>query len=225
MSVKTAFYDQENNSKNENKKCVILLEGLDDIYFISKLLLELKANPDEVGLMHVEGNSNFSSRLPLFFKKSPGFTQGKNQSVAIICDADDSYQEAKKKINEALREGGQPTLDSGTHVTNSRGIKIGLFIMPEPDQIGDLEKLCLSTVNGSALEKEAEKFIAAAEVNAVTTKISLNGSRYKRKAHVYLAGIPARVVRGAGMGYKEEFFDNTHTALDPIKDFLRNTIL
>ena len=95
MNILSKYYEKDN--LRQNRECVIILEGIDDIFFISKLIENLDANPNYVGLVQVGGTTRFKERLELFFKQ-PHFTQGKNKSVAIICDSDNNH--LKKQNNQ-----------------------------------------------------------------------------------------------------------------------------
>lgn len=218
MGVTTEYYKENNAS--QNCEFVIILEGNDDVYFISKLMPILEADPNRVGLVQVEGNNNFQERLVLFFK-NPSITQGKTKSVAIICDSDNNPEEIENKIHEALKRANQPTPHSGSHILNEKGTKIGFFTLPSPGDCGDLEKLCLDSVKDNPLEVASEKYINTAEQIA---NGRMNGSRHKRKAQVYLGGMPKSLSRGAGKAFYDGHFDANHEALIPLRNFLKNTI-
>ena len=221
MAVETAYFSKSN--ARQDSSCLIIVEGKDDALFVSALLEDMQADPSQVGIVEVEGNANFPSRLKGFLKSS-SFTQGKNKSIAIICDADGSPEKVAEKLNGVLVNSGQPSLSLGVHTFNPNGVRLGLFAMPNCVECGDLEKLCLDTVAGSNLELEAESFIRAAEVHSANLAQSMNGSRHKRKAQVFLAAIPEGIVRGAGQGYAKGYFDSGHQALEPLRNFLRDTI-
>lgn len=219
--METAYYSKK--KQRQDLPCIIFVEGQDDAYFLSSLLEEIGAKPTEVGIVGVDGKENFSSHLRGFLK-SPNFTQGKVKSVAIICDADSCPLKAEASIAAIFKAAGQPVIKLGTYVTNATGVQIGLFTMPNTSSSGDLEKLCLDTVEGSPLEQKAEAFIAAAESDAAASGTNLNGSRHKRKAHVFLAGQPGELVRGAGRGYSLGLFPRDHHSLNPLRAFLAATL-
>lgn len=221
MSLITPFFAKGNS--RQNSASLIFVEGQDDAYFLSALLTEIGADPKTTGIVEVEGKENFPTRLKLFLK-SPSFTQGVNRTIAIVCDADSNPKRVETEINAVFALMQQPTVVLGEYVTNGKGVKIGLFTMPNPTATGDLESLCLDTVAGHPLEQSAELFMATAETTAVSDGKKLNGSRHKRKAQVFLAGMPNDLVRGAGRGYASGYFCVGHKALDPLKNFLLATI-
>lgn len=221
MSLKTPFFTKGN--ARQNSSYLIFVEGQDDAFFLSALLNEIGADPSKTGIVEVEGKENFSTRLKMFLK-SPNFTQGVNRTIAIVCDADGNPNKVEADINAVLTFAKQPPVTLGGYVSNQKGIKFGLFTMPNPTTPGDLESLCLDTVAGHPLEQSAETFMAAAETDAANNGKKLNGSRHKRKAQVFLAGMPNEVVRGAGRGYACGYFCTNHNALQPLKSFLLETI-
>lgn len=215
-------YDVKDD-KNEDKECVIILEGMDDIYFIKKLLSNLSADHQKIGLVQVGGTPRFEKQLNFFFK-SANYTQGKIKSIAIICDSDDSPQKITKSIHCALKAANEPTPHSGSHITNTKGIKIGFFTLPQPEVRGDLEKLCLESVKDNELAIAAKKYIAEAKGIAQKNATTMAGSIYKREAQVYLGGVPNAQSRGAGKGFYDGHFDVNHPNLNPLKRFLLETI-
>ncbi len=178
------------------------------------------ADPLKTGIVEVQGKENFSSHLQMFFK-APSFTQGINRTVAVVCDADDDPKKREAEINVVLTSAQQPNVTLGNYVTNAKGVRIGLFTMPDQATSGDLESLCLDTVADHPLALGAEEFMASAETIATADGKKLNGSRHKRKAQVFLAGMPNDVARGAGRGYAKGHFGTGHAALEPLKNFLQ----
>jgi predicted ATP-dependent endonuclease of OLD family len=211
------------NNQRQNSSCVIFVEGQDDVFFLSAILEEINADPKTVGIVEVGGKENFRPRLSTFLKSS-SFTQKIVNTIAIVCDADSDPIKVETSISAVFTDAGYPALKLGTHILSAAGTKVGLFTMPNSTNTGDLEKLCIDTVTGHPLEKGAEDFIAQAEKIALEGEKKLKGSRHKRKAQVFLAGLPNDVVRGAGRGYAIGCFDVAHGALEPIRSFLLATI-
>lgn len=214
MSTETAYFKSE--KKYQNREHIIAVEGNDDAILISNLLEKIKANPEKIGIIDVGGNSNFQSFLSSFFL-SPGYTSRQNKSLSIICDADNNLAGRVDEINLALSAKRQPKLEVG-HIIESEKIKLGLFVFPDGKNSGDLEKLCLDTVSEHEIHIEASRFIDHAEKYAGG---ALSGSRFKRVAQVYLAGMKASLSRGAGHGFRDGYFNDSHEALQPLLKFLR----
>jgi len=214
MPTETAYFKSE--KKYQNREHIIAVEGNDDAILISDLLEKIKANSEKIGIVDVGGNSNFQSFLNSFFL-SPGYTGRQNKSLSIICDADNNLTERVAEINLALSAKKQPKLEVG-HMIDSEKIKLGLFVFPDGESPGDLEKLCLDTVSDAKIQVEASRFIDYAEQCAGG---ALSGSRFKRVAQVYLAGMKASLSRGAGHGFRDGYFNKDHEALQPLLKFLQ----
>jgi len=90
----------------------------------------------------------------------------------------------------------------------------GFFVMPDDSRNGDLETLCLDTVQGRPLEQQSEAYL-----RGVPNASNLDAMS-KRKTQVYLAGINADLCRGPGLGFKRGHFDDSHVVLNPLKQFL-----
>lgn len=215
--METRFYSKKN--QRQNRSCVVFVEGQDDAVFLSTLLDEINADPEKIGIVEVEGKENFPPRLRSFLKSS-NFTQGVVKTIAVVCDSDENPKSIEQQISDALVASGQPEIVLGGYIAGDRGVRFGLFTMPDPVSQGDLEKLCLDTVMGHPLEGSAEVYISSAEKFAHDSRVRLNGSRHKRKAQVFLAGVPNEVVRGAGRGFANGCFDISHEALNPLREFL-----
>ncbi len=214
MSVAPIFFDGINNNGRQDRPFLIFVEGTDDAHFLDPILQEIGADPYLIGTIIVGGTSKFASALT-FFKKSRFF---KNvRGIVIIRDADQNRTAAIKETNDSfLKEFNGVVSHAG--FTETESLRLGLFVFPNEEEMGDLEKLCLSTVKGSILDNRVENYM---------TDIQKYGELphfHKRKAQVFLAAIPGELCRGAGMGFKRGFFDDAHGALLPLKIFLKDFV-
>jgi hypothetical protein len=207
------FFDvgqQNNNSRNDRPK-LILLEGTDDAYFIDLLLEMANASPSEVGIVTVGGKGGFENQIKNL-KKSTPFTKGKIKGIAIIRDADESFDRSCDETSKTLeRQFGVKLRHGEIKIYND--LLFGFFILPGGNMDGDLERLCLSTVEDSSLFSRSQQYL-------MDSNIAANDQFFKRQAQVYLAGMPNELCRGAGLGFKKEMFDKMHPALNALKDFL-----
>lgn len=199
------------NTGRLDRKNVIFVEGPDDANFLDVLLEKVGASPDDVGVVTVGGKGNFPSQLNLF-AKSPPFTRGTTKKVCIIRDADDNPSaEGVSTKSIFLKTFGAETAHGKLSAHN--GIEFGFFIMPNSFEPGDLEKLCLSTVEGNEVSQKVERFFESL-TNPPVDKT------FKRKAQVYLAAQNGNLARGAGQGFKDGYFNAASAKLDEIIKFL-----
>lgn len=203
----------------QNSQSVIFVEGPDDAHFLSRVLADLGADQEVIGIVDVEGKANFVPRLRTFLK-SPAFTQGRVRTVVIICDGDENPNKIYEEIASALQAAGQPRIVLGEYVTSHDGVQFGIFTLPNINESGDLEKLCLATVVTDPLAVQACAFIDTALSAAQKAGRPLRGSSHKRQAQVYLAGVAAELPRGVGRGYALGYFPDGHEAFTPLRQFL-----
>lgn len=203
------------NTGRLNRAKVIFVEGPDDANFLDVLLEKIGASPADVGVVTVGGKGNFPSQLNLF-SKSPPFTTGVTKKVCIIRDADDSpVAEISSTKSIFLKTFAVETTHGNFSLKN--GVEFGFFIMPTSTECGDLEKLCLSTVEGSEISRKVDLFFGALDMPPLD-KIS------KRKAQVYLAAQNGNLARGAGQGFKDGYFNVASPKIKEMLDFLESFV-
>jgi hypothetical protein len=218
MSTSSIFFEmgEEHNTARSNRPFLIFVEGTDDAHFLDVVLKEIKADPAQVGLILVGGIGQFDNQVKNHVKSSR-FKMGDTKGIILIRDADDDAVTAENAIKAIFRK----TLNvevSNAVPTEQNGKKLGFYILPVAGEKGDLEKLCLDTVSGFPIERFAEAYIRNVEGHHSLENLK---QRNKRKAHVYLAGIPGDLCRGVGLGFKHGHFEKKHELIDPLKLFLR----
>lgn len=214
MSIKPIFFESTKGTARQECPFLIFVEGKDDAYFLDKILEEIGASPKLVGVIIVEGNQCFSNAISLF-KKSPSFRRAKR--IAIIRDADSNPKLALKNTNDVFTKEFKQTVEHAK-ITTNESLQLAQFIIPNDTEIGDLEKLCLSTIAGSDLDTSVNAYLSNIQKNGKLNQIN------KRKVQVFLAGVPDDICRGAGLGFKKGFFDTSHKSLAPLKSFLADFI-
>lgn len=197
---------------------VIFVEGKDDALFIDILLLELGANPNCVGVCYVDGKDNFERALGVFLKTS-AFISGTVERYAVIRDADDNFERTLKAMNKTLRKLKEPVFDADNFTVRDDGRRIGLFIVPDHQTSGDLERLCISTVNEGDLGRFAQSYIIAAQERFGVLK-----KESKRIAQAYLAICPGELCSGVGLGSKNGAFNIRSQKLISLTNFLRQLL-
>jgi len=211
------FFDigQKNNNTRNDREKLLFIEGTDDAYFLDRILANVNADPDYVGLVTVGGTGQFLSNIKSFSKSSQ-FTTGKNKGLVIVRDVDEDFNGVSNEMAQlffslfgvVVRHGEIVVLD---------GRAYGFFLMPGQDRAGDLERLCLDTVEGKVLALKSYEFLNSVEPVP-------SDQVFKRLAQVYLAGHVGALCRGAGRGFNRGQFDDTHAILNPLKEFLSDFI-
>ena len=139
--IKKSKLDQE----IKNPK-LLLVEGKDEENFF-EVLLEKKGIED-IQIQRTDGKENLKKRFPVI-KDTRGFK--KLKSLAIIHDADNNIQGSFDRICKVLRNNELPNPKQPSSFT-SNSPKIGIFIIPDGKNAGNLESLCLSTVNSNTIQ-------------------------------------------------------------------------
>lgn len=213
MSLAPIYFDNDKNTR-QDRSLLIFVEGTDDAHFLDVILKDAGADPGEVGVIVVGGTPKFTSAISMY-KKSPFYKR--SRGIAVIRDADENFSSAIASTNAVFNREFSFSVNHA-QVEYSNSFRLGLFVLPGDGESGDLERLCLSTVEGSKLDVSAQKYINDVSGDSALSQV------HKRKAQVFLAAIPNDLCRGAGMGFKKGFFDIGHDSVGPIKDFVKRFI-
>jgi hypothetical protein len=193
---------------------LLIVEGQDDAYFVDRLLADMGASVDEVGVVYLEGKTKLQANLTSLLKSSH-YRSGKVSIFAVVGDTDADPQSRLNEIKTAFVANGQPEPASQDFVVNDDGTRVGLFLVPSSTEAGDLEKLCLDTLGGEPLVTDCREFSAG-----IQGKYGAFREPFKSLAQIYLACRPEDT-RGVGRAFYENVFDANHACLDPIKGFLQ----
>jgi hypothetical protein len=196
---------------------IIFVEGMDDAYFVDALLGELGADPSNVGVIYVEGQSNLAPELKLLLK-SGSYVRRETRSIALIRDADADPAAKLQTIHGDLAQLGLPTPAHNEILSYDLDRRLGLFLIPAGDQAGELEHLMLSSVAG-----DDRVDVVAAALQQVETQYGELDKRQKRIARMYISVLPVKPC-GVGRAYCEGVFSSLSPQVQPIRTFLQTFI-
>ena len=108
-------------------------------------------------------------------------------SLGIVRDADENSQSAFESVISSLRRAGLPTPDERATPTEQDGLRISVLILPPEDDTGELENVCLSSIEGTPDLECVESYLTC--ISNAGTPIADNRLA-KAKIHAYLAGCP-----------------------------------
>ena len=141
------------HSTGIKKSKLLLVEGKDEENFF-KFLLENKGIED-IQIKGIGGKDQFRN-LFKEIKRTPDFDDLK--SLAVIHDADNNVQGSFQRICKVLEDNGlQSPKELSSFTSNS--LKIGVFIVPDNKSKGNLESLCLSTVESKDIIPCVDSFM------------------------------------------------------------------
>lgn len=208
------FFNKNKNTTNRSR--IILVEGPDDAYFLESVLLEIGADPESISICIARGKDRMEVTLGSILKSSD-FTQERIKGYAIIMDADDSAQNSTLELHKVLTRLGEPNPPAGGFTNRQDGRKLGLYLFPDNSTAGDLETLCLSTIQSSPLKTHAETF-------ANTAPGGQADHLRKRQNQAYLSVASNPMCAGAGWASTRGVYDLKSATLDNLKAFLRTLL-
>lgn len=218
MAYKFLVENKESSAAPPQKEYVFIVEGEDDGVFLEHLLSLKGEDPSKIEVQYVKGIAKIAPYLSAL-AKSPPLTSGAIKKICIIVDADTNFESAQQSANSWLRDAGLPAAESGK-IENNGSIEVGLYLLPNSKETGELEDLIISSLSSD------ERISSAIEmVDRFNDKSSPFKKKPKRILQVALAVSSTDLCAGAGRGIRNGAFSidlNSVSDLDKfLTDFLR----
>jgi len=200
--------------KEIKKQKLLLVEGKDEEVFF-KIFLK-KKNIDDIQIMSSGGKEQFQKLLPII-KKAPGFD--KLNSLAVIHDADNDVQVAFQLICSVLRNNN---LNNPQEVSSfiSGSPKVGVFIIPDGENTGKLESLCLSTVKSEGIMECIDSFIDCIEKKPKKNIYNFPKDIHKARCRAFLSAME-KDTPSLGIAAEKGYWDFDSEKLHPLLNFLK----
>ena len=195
---------------------LLLVEGKDEEAFF-KIFLERK-RIDGIQIMSSGGKHQFQTLFPRI-KKAPGFDE--ISSLAVIHDADMDAYKAFQSICSVLNNNDIKSPEKISSFVSSSS-RVGVFIIPDGKNKGNLESLCLSTVESEDVIKCIDSFMTCIE-----QKPNLNNSNYNFPKNIYKARCRAflsameKDTPSLGIAAQRDYWDFNSEKLNPLLNFLK----
>jgi len=186
---------------------ILLVEGIDDVKFFNSFLKHLGI--ENFQIIDVEGKSNFKNILKLI---SQELNSDIAYVIACIRDADSNFDGAFTSIKNSLKEAGFCVPKVANTFNFDEKIKTGIYILPEMNEIGMIEDLCIQTIENKDLEC-IENYIKCAE------KIIKN--KAKSVIQIYLA-TQNPLSNSLGTASEKNIWNFEHDCFLDLKFFLEN---
>lgn len=204
---------------------LLLVEGSDDRRFFRAFSRGLGIADIEVG--NFNGKSNLGNDLSARVR-SPEFHTV--SSLGIVRDADESSQSAFDSVIGSLRRAELPTPDGPIIPIEHDGMRISVLILPPEDEQGELENVCLSSIEGVSDMRCLESYFDCLSI--VEPSITANHMS-KARLHSYLAIGPVHTSSDGNMTRRRPalrlgeaaeagVWDWSSPAFDKVAEFLRN---
>ena len=162
------------------KSKLLLVEGKDEVFFFNTLLK--KINIQGVQVHSSGGKEKFKQEFRVIVN-TRGFD--KLKSLAIIQDADnDPPSSTFKKICSVFQTLRESHLKPPVRIDEftDTAPRTGVFIIPDGQNQGKLESLCLSTVCSEPVMECVDSFM-----NCIKQKSNLEGNRYRSPKDIHKA--------------------------------------
>ena len=204
---------------------LLLVEGNDDLRFFRAVSEYLGIT--DVVVSSYNGKSNLGNDLSELVR-SPRFQTV--SSLAIVRDADDSSKSAFDSIVGSLQRAKLPTPSVPITPVELDGLRISVLILPPDDAQGELENVCLRSVEGIPDIQCVESYFDC--LGNLAPPIAANHIA-KARLHSYLAIGPVHITDDGkktrrrpalrlGEAAEAGVWDWSSHVFQEIKDFLHN---
>ncbi len=186
------------------KEYVIIVEGNDDKRLVDDLL-KAEAKKNSIQVVNAQSKSNIPALLKNFSKQSGIYTLKK---LAIILDADRNPSQEKLSIEKHIKKAGIPS-----------NVEISFLIVPE-NREGMLEDICMNSVDSDPTKNCIDEFLTCIEPQVEELPRNASKSRFL----AFMATRPKATNGTIEAALQKGYFDLTHSAFDPIRNFLKDFV-
>ncbi|MBN1352120.1 hypothetical protein JXJ21_22165 [candidate division KSB1 bacterium] len=199
-----------------NAQKLLAVEGKDECNFFNALLTS--ENMTSIQTVDIGGKEKFQIELPLLMNLE-GFDC--IEAIGFVRDAEDgTVQSAFQSIKAILHRNGLPVPDALNSVMTNSSLKLSVFIMPDNQNSGMLEDLCLFSLNGEPVKSCVNEFITCFS-QSMQPKEKDKFNEPKARVQAYLSS-RAPIVNSLGLAAQKGFWDFNHNCFNEIKLFLHN---
>ena len=195
----------------ESEPKLLLVEGRDEELVLGALLRHLGIHDVQVQ------NYGGKNRLGYFLVSltgEPNFDQ--IQSLGIVRDADDNAHSALESVQSGLRNVGLPIPQTFLSPAGN-GPTVSVFIMPDNDGPGALERLCLNAWAEDPAMPCVDAFMQCVQDNADKPPVAAD----KARLHAFLASREDPDLR-LGLAAQRGYLPWHRPAFAALSTFLRN---
>jgi hypothetical protein len=199
------------------KENVLVVEGKDEKNFFEALLKKLDIH--DVQIIDAGGKDNFKNKFSAYMQSENALNIIKN--IGFVRDAEEhDAQSAFQSICSILRNYELPCPADLRKVIAHDGKKVSIFIMPNNNDCGMLEDLCIDSIKNVDVFYCVECFI-----NCYENKI--NKDKYNIAKAKILAYLSTRtpIVASLGLAAQQGVWNFENQCFDGIKSFLKDLFM
>jgi hypothetical protein len=202
--------ERPNKIEKEN---VLVAEGKDEKDFFAALLGAMDIS--NIQIIDVGGIYGFRTNFPLYIQADGALAMIKN--IGFVRDAEQhEARPAFDSIRSVLRKYDLPCPTEPRKLVNDNNKKVNIFIMPNNNDCGMLEDLCIAAVKDTDVFTCVECFIKCYETKITKDKFNLP----KAKILAYLS-TRTPIVNTLGVAARQGVWDFTKPCFDDIKQFVK----
>jgi hypothetical protein len=191
---------------------VLLVEGDDEFYLLLELLEQLELNVD------VRVYDGVSELAPTLMALGTGTARGFDSviTLGVWRDADDVAADALRSVRHALQAAGFVVPDRNGQFADGTP-RVGLFILPDGQNPGALENVCLASVHEPGILTCVDDYVTCVQ----TAGTELHPNLGKTRVHAFLASREEPGLK-IGEAARAKHWDFSHTAWQPLIQFLKD---
>jgi hypothetical protein len=154
---------------------VLAVEGNDEKKFFDALLRIM--NIPNVQIIDVSGKDNSKNKFSVYIQYEGALTKIKN--IGFVRDAEQhEAQSAFNSICSVLRKYALPCPTELRKLIKDNGKKVTIFIMPNNNNCGMLEDLCIAAIKDTDIFTCVEWFVKCYETKIEKNKYNLSKAKY-----------------------------------------------
>ena len=204
-------------SDDVERDSLLLVEGIEDARFFAAFLRWL--GQTDIQVAQVGGKPKFRPFLINTLKNAENLSHLRR--LGIVRDADTSASSALQSLRNALATAQLPAPLQAWEVAQANGLAVSLAILPDGTSPGDLEDLCMRSIEKSPEIACVDEYV---ECRVRASAQIVSNKQVKTKVHTFLAvGIDGNDP-GLRLGEAAEagVWDWDSPAFEGVADFLRN---
>lgn len=190
---------------------LLLVEGSHEVKFFNCLLKAMHL--DDIQVAKVGGEHDFRPNI-VNLRKYPGYTDSDVKSIGIVRDANRSFEDKLRSIQNALRDGDLPVPDQPIVPTNTNP-RVAVFITPDNVSDGALEDLLMASVEDDPVLQCVDSYF-----DCLTGIQGHHPHLSKARVQVYLAKEPEGDMH-MGIASEKNVWVWDSPAFDGVKTFIR----
>lgn len=198
---------------------MLIVEGMDDAYFLDRILALENADPAIVRVVYAKGDSKIGTAAEGIVK-SRDYVTGVTTQIALMRDADGNPSQSLSTVQAAFTDLGLHAPAHGqfsicNHESFDR--RTGVWVVPSDVQAGMLETVLLQTVQTDTRFLVVQSALQQIEAH----RGSALDRRDKRLMRLFLA-VGDHDCMGAGRAFNLGAFDADDPLLADIRQFVRD---